>query len=51
MLWGPPTRYLPKASDSVKKWADGLDSYYGIAESEALEYANMMGHAQKTSAA
>jgi phage-related minor tail protein len=27
----------------VKTWADNLESYYGIAEGEALEYANMMG--------
>lgn len=31
------------ASDDVKNWADNLQSYYGIAESEALEYINMMG--------
>ena len=27
----------------MKQWADSLESYYGIAEGEALEYANMMG--------
>lgn len=31
------------SSDAVKKWASDLESYYGIAGSEALEYANMMG--------
>ncbi len=40
---GATDQIFAKASDSVKKWADGLDSYYGIAEGEALEYANMMG--------
>jgi len=40
---GATDQIFAKASDSVKKWAEGLDSYYGIAESEALEYANMMG--------
>ncbi len=40
---GATDQIFAQASDSVKKWADGLDSYYGIAESEALEYANMMG--------
>ena len=40
---GATDQIFNKASDSVKKWADGLDSYYGIAEGEALEYANMMG--------
>lgn len=40
---GATDQIFAKASDSVKKWADGLDSYYGIAEAEALEYANMMG--------
>lgn len=40
---GATDQIFAKASDSVKKWADGLESYYGIAEGEALEYANMMG--------
>jgi len=40
---GATDQIFAQASDSVKKWADGLDSYYGIAEGEALEYANMMG--------
>lgn len=31
------------AADAVRDWAKNLDSYYGIAETEALEYANMMG--------
>jgi len=40
---GATDQIFGKASDSVKKWADNLESYYGIAEAEALEYANMMG--------
>ncbi len=40
---GATDQIFARASDSVKKWADNLDSYYGIAEGEALEYANMMG--------
>lgn len=40
---GATDQIFKNAADSVKKWADGLESYYGIAESEALEYANMMG--------
>lgn len=31
------------ASDAVQEWAANLESYYGIAYGEALEYANMMG--------
>jgi len=27
----------------MKEWADGLKTYYGIAEGDALEYSNMMG--------
>ena len=40
---GATDQMFAQASDSVKKWADNLDGYYGIAEGEALEYANMMG--------
>lgn len=40
---GATDQIYKDAADSVKDWADSLDSYYGIAESEALEYANMMG--------
>ena len=40
---GATDQIFKNASDSVKKWADNLESYYGIAEGEALEYANMMG--------
>lgn len=31
------------AAEAMKKWANSLESYYGIAENEALEYGNMMG--------
>lgn len=31
------------SSQTVKDWASNLESYYGIAEGEALSYANMMG--------
>lgn len=40
---GATDQIFKGAADSVKSWADNLDSYYGIAEGEALEYANMMG--------
>ncbi len=40
---GASEQIFKGAADSVKSWADDLDSYYGIAEGEALEYANMMG--------
>lgn len=31
------------ASGAMREWADNLESYYGIANTEALEYGNMMG--------
>jgi phage-related minor tail protein len=40
---GATDQIFKGAADSVKTWADNLESYYGIAEGEALEYANMMG--------
>ncbi|MCK9327259.1 MAG: hypothetical protein M0P69_17335, partial [Bacteroidales bacterium] len=40
---GATNQIFKSAGDSVKKWADDLESYYGIAESKALEHANMMG--------
>lgn len=40
---GATDQIFAQASDSVKQWADSLESYYGIAEGEALEYTNMMG--------
>jgi len=40
---GAAEQIFKGASGDVKKWADGLDSAYGIAESDALSYANTMG--------
>lgn len=40
---GASDQIFKGAADSVKAWASGLDSYYGIAEGQAIEYANMMG--------
>jgi len=40
---GATEQIYKDAANAVKKWADSLDPAYGIAESEALEYANMMG--------
>lgn len=40
---GATDQIFKSASDSVKSWADNLEGYYGIAEGEALEYANKMG--------
>jgi DNA repair exonuclease SbcCD ATPase subunit len=40
---GATEQIYKEAADAVKEWADSLPSYYGIAEAEALEYANMMG--------
>ena len=40
---GATEQIYKDAADSMKSWADGLDSYYGIAKGEALEYGNMMG--------
>lgn len=40
---GATEQIYKDAADVVKEWADSLPSYYGIAEAEALEYANIMG--------
>ena len=40
---GASDQIFKDASKEVKNWADSLESYYGIAESEALTYANTMG--------
>lgn len=40
---GATDQIFKGASDSVKEWADNLNSQYGIAEAEALTYANTMG--------
>jgi len=40
---GASDQIFKSSSDEVKKWADNLESSYGIAEGEALTYANTMG--------
>lgn len=40
---GATEQIFGNAANTVKDWAKNLEGYYGIAESEALEYANMMG--------
>ena len=40
---GAANQIFGQQSQNVQKWADGLQNYYGIAESEALTYANTMG--------
>lgn len=41
--FGATEQTFKSAADGMKQWADSIPSYYGIAEGEALEYANMMG--------
>ena len=41
---GATEQIYGKAADSVKEWADNLESYYGIAEKEALEYAKFLAY-------
>jgi phage-related minor tail protein len=40
---GASDQIFKDASGSIKEWADNLESSYGIAEAEALTYANTMG--------
>ncbi len=40
---GASDQIFKDSSGSIKSWADNLESYYGIAETEALTYANTMG--------
>ena len=40
---GASDQIFKNSSDEIKGWADNLETYYGIAEGEALEYANTMG--------
>jgi len=40
---GATDQIFKSSAESMKSWADSLESYYGIAKGEALEYANMMG--------
>lgn len=37
------TQIFKSSSKEMQKWASNLESYYGIAKGEALEYGNMMG--------
>jgi phage-related minor tail protein len=40
---GATDQIFGKSSEEMKKWSKNLESYYGIASGEALEYGNMMG--------
>ena len=40
---GAADQIFGKSADNMKNWAKGLESYYGIASGEAMEYGNMMG--------
>ena len=40
---GATEQIFGSAANEVKSWANNLESYYGIAEAEALEYSNTMG--------
>ena len=40
---GATDQVYGNASEAMKTWAGNLESYYGIAEGEALGYADMMG--------
>ena len=40
---GATDQIFGSASGEMKSWAGDLETYYGIAESEALEYGNTMG--------
>ena len=40
---GATDQIFKEASESVKVWASDLETYYGVAKGEAVEYANLMG--------
>ena len=40
---GAADQIFGKSAENMKGWAKGLESYYGIASAEAMEYGNMMG--------
>lgn len=40
---GATDQIFKGSSNTMKEWAAGLETYYGIAHGEALEYSNMMG--------
>lgn len=41
--FGATEQIFRDSADTMKDWADDIPSYYGIAEGEALNYANTMG--------
>lgn len=41
--FGATEQIFGSAANEVKSWADSLESYYGIAKSDALQYGNTMG--------
>ena len=40
---GATEQVFGSASGEMKSWAGNLETYYGVAQSEALEYGNTMG--------
>jgi hypothetical protein len=44
---GASSQIYGSASGDVKRWANSLPSYYGIAKGEAYEYTNIMGSLMK----
>lgn len=40
---GATDEVFQESSASIKDWANNLETYYGVAKKEALEYSNMMG--------
>src|SRR5574344_73305 len=40
---GATEQIFNESSEAVNSWAKNLNSYYGIAKKDALEYANIMG--------
>lgn len=40
---GATDQVFKDSAESMKSWAASLETYYGIAKGEALEYGNMMG--------
>lgn len=41
--YGATDQIFKNASGSMREWANSLESYYGIAKTEALSYSNTMG--------
>lgn len=40
---GATDQIFTESADGVKKWANDLETYFGISKKEALEYSNLMG--------